>query len=162
MIRHWDLDVCIFIFQKYRRLSWSVNVKGTGSVGPIVFMHVCMAFMALTFALVLCARSRDSLLSMSVRRIHVLFSNAGLRAEKSRVLRHVKPPRCGEVSTKPRALNWGRTLNIGALARNFIRWDNRAPFSSCFYFSHHHMQTVNGKGFSNQLFVLSVTKKEKN
>ena len=32
-----------------------------------------MGFMALITALVLCARSQDSLLSVSVRKVHVLF-----------------------------------------------------------------------------------------
>ena len=38
-----------------------------------------MGFMALTTALVLCARSQDSLLSMTVRRVHVVFSTAGFK-----------------------------------------------------------------------------------
>ena len=41
----------------------------------------------------LCARSQDSLLSVSVRRVRVVLSTLlELRAEESRVLRHVKPP----------------------------------------------------------------------
>ena len=37
-----------------------------------------------------------------------------LRAEESRVLRHVKPPRCKEASRNPRSLSRGRTQAIGA------------------------------------------------
>ena len=55
-------------------------------------MYVCMGFMALKTALVLCAMSQDSLLSASVRRLHVVFSTAGLKGGESRVIRHVKPP----------------------------------------------------------------------
>ena len=38
-----------------------------------------MGFMVLITALVLCARSQDSLLSVSVRRVHVAFSTAGYK-----------------------------------------------------------------------------------
>ena len=41
----------------------------------------------------------------------------GLRAEESRVIRHVKPPRCGEASRKPRALTRVRTQAFGGLAQ---------------------------------------------
>ena len=80
-------------------------------------MYVRMGFMALITTLVLCARSQDSLLSVSVRRVHVVFSTVlDLRAEESRFLRHVKPQRCEEASREPRALGWDRTKSIGALA----------------------------------------------
>ena len=36
-----------------------------------------MGFMAFMTALVLCARSQDLVLSVSVRRVHVVFSAAG-------------------------------------------------------------------------------------
>ena len=42
-------------------------------------MYVCMGFMALITALVMCAMSQDSLLSVSVRRAHVVFSTAGFK-----------------------------------------------------------------------------------
>ena len=49
--------------------------------------------MALITTLVLCARSRDLVMSVSVRRVHVVLSTLlDLRAEESRVVRHVKPP----------------------------------------------------------------------
>ena len=74
-------------------------------------------FMALITTLVLCARSQDSVMSVSVRRVHVVLSTlVGLRAEESRVVRHVKPPRYGEASRRPRALSGVRTQAIGALA----------------------------------------------
>ena len=41
--------------------------------------YVCMGFMALITALVLCARSQDSLLSVAVCRINVVFSTAGFK-----------------------------------------------------------------------------------
>ena len=44
-----------------------------------VCMYICMVFMALITATVLCARSRDSLLSVSVCRIHVIFSTVGFK-----------------------------------------------------------------------------------
>ena len=39
-----------------------------------------------------------------------------VRAQESNVIRNVKPPRCGEVSSKPHTLSWGRTQAIGTLA----------------------------------------------
>ena len=48
-----------------------------------------------------------SLLSVSVRRVLAVISTLlDLGAEESRVLKYVKPPRCGEASRKPRALSW--------------------------------------------------------
>ena len=74
-----------------------------------------MGFTALITAMVFGERSQDSLLSVSVRRVHIVFSTAGFQAEESRVLTNVKPPRCGEASRKSGALNWVRTQAIGAL-----------------------------------------------
>ena len=78
-----------------------------------------MVSTALITALVSCARSQDSLLSASVRRVLVVFWTPDLRAEESRALRHVKLPRCGEVSRKPRARSRLRTQSVGALAHGF-------------------------------------------
>ena len=41
--------------------------------------RVCMGFVALIPALVLCARSQDSLMSVSVRRVYVLFLSVGFK-----------------------------------------------------------------------------------
>ena len=46
---------------------------------------------------------------------HILDS----RAEESRILRRVKPPRFGEASRKPRAFSRVRSQAIGALAHGF-------------------------------------------
>ena len=74
--------------------------------------------MALMTTLVLCARSQD--LVMSMRRVRVVLSTLlDLRAEKSRVVRHVKPPCCGEASRKPCARSGVRTQAIDALAQSF-------------------------------------------
>ena len=43
-------------------------------------MYVCIGFMAIISAMVLCARFHDSLPSVSVRRVHVVFSTAGLKS----------------------------------------------------------------------------------
>ena len=43
-------------------------------------MYVCVGFMALITAIVLCVRSQDSLLSVSVRRVHVVFSTVRFKA----------------------------------------------------------------------------------
>ena len=43
-------------------------------------MYVCI-FMALVSTLVLCARSQDSLLSVSERRVHTVFSAVGFKGE---------------------------------------------------------------------------------
>ena len=43
-------------------------------------MRVCVyVFLALIFTLVLCARSQEFVMSVSVRRVHVLFSFAGFK-----------------------------------------------------------------------------------
>ena len=80
-----------------------------------VVVCVCMDFMAP----VLCVRSQDSLMSVSVRRVHVVSWQLDLRAEESRVLRQVKPLRCGEESRKSSALsrvvNRGRDFNAAWL-----------------------------------------------
>ena len=74
--------------------------------------------MALITTLVLCARSQDLVMSVSVRRVHVVLSTLlDLRAEESRVVIRVKPPRYGEASRRPRALSRVRTQAIGALAQ---------------------------------------------
>ena len=65
--------------------------------------------MALRTTLVSCARARDSLLSVSVRRALAVFSTPlDLRAEKSRVVKHLKHPHCGKASKKLRVLSWDR------------------------------------------------------
>ena len=75
-------------------------------------------FMALITTLVLCASSQDFVMSVSVRRVHVILSTLlDLRAEERRVVRRLKPPRCGEVSRRPRALSRVRTQVIGALSQ---------------------------------------------
>ena len=73
-------------------------------------------------ALASCARSPDSLTSVSVRMVRVVFSSRlDVRADESRVIRHVKPLRCGEASRKPRVLSWDRAQATGALGYGFIR-----------------------------------------
>ena len=84
-----------------------------------ILVCLCMGFMALITTLVLCARSQD--LVMSVRSVHVVLSTLpDLRAEESRVVRHVKTPRYGEASRRPRALSRVRTQAIGALAQGSL------------------------------------------
>ena len=41
--------------------------------------YECIGFMAFTTARVLCTRSQNSLLPVSVRRVHVVFSTAGFK-----------------------------------------------------------------------------------
>ena len=81
-------------------------------------MYVYIGIMAL-MCMVLCSRSPDSVLSVSVRRVHVVSTTAGFNGEESRALRHKKPPRRGDASRKPRALSWVRSLAISALAHGF-------------------------------------------
>ena len=76
---------------------------------------MCVVHMELRTAMVLCARSYDSLLTVSVRRLHVVFSSTGFNGGGSHVIRHMKPPRYGEASSKPRSLSWVGTQAIGAL-----------------------------------------------
>ena len=84
--------------------------------------------MALMTTLVLYARSQDSLLSVSVRKVLVVISTLpDLRVEEIGVLRHVKPLCCGETSRKPRALSWDRNQAIGALAHGLSNRAIRTP-----------------------------------
>ena len=58
-------------------------------------MHVRMDFMALVTAMVLYAKSEDSVLSVSYLGYISYSCLLDLRAEGSRVPKHVKLPRCG-------------------------------------------------------------------
>ena len=58
-----------------------------------------MGFSAPITAMLLCGRSQDSLLSVSGRRLHVVYSTAAFKY--------------GEASRKPRALGWDRAQAIG-------------------------------------------------
>ena len=42
-------------------------------------MYICMGFMAHIPAMVLCAKSQDSLMSVSERRLHAVFSTDGFK-----------------------------------------------------------------------------------
>ena len=81
--------------------------------------YECMGFMALITAMVVCAKSQRSLLSVSVRRVHVVFSAAGFNGEGEPCPKTGDTPRCREASRKPCALIWDRTQAIGALAHGF-------------------------------------------
>ena len=56
--------------------KWSSSKKRKPTLSFL--MYVCV-FMALVTTLVLCARSQDLVMSVSVRRVHVVFSTAGLK-----------------------------------------------------------------------------------
>ena len=91
-------------------------------------MHVWV-FMALITTLVLCTRCQDSLLSQCVG--YLSYSRLlDLKAEESRVLKHVKPPRYGEASGKPGALSRVRTQASGALAHGFTPLHRRGRLFS--------------------------------
>ena len=66
---------------------------------------------------------KDSLLSVSLFNVHPMpdIARVDLRADESRIVRHVKPSHCGEAHSKPRPLNWDRTQTIAALAHGFNR-----------------------------------------
>ena len=61
----------------YVRSKWSSCRDGIGESIPGIY--VCTGVMALLTAMILCARSQDSLLSVSVRMVHVVFSAAGFK-----------------------------------------------------------------------------------
>ena len=73
-------------------------------------------FMTLITALVLCARSQDSLLSVSVRNVHVVFSTAGFKGGE-------KPcPKTREIFALRRGIHKVHVL---------IGWVRPANVSSC-------------------------------
>ena len=59
--------------QSVRLHAWLLSLF----VLRLTFVH--MGFMALIATLVLCVRSQDSLMSVSVRSVHVVFSTAGFK-----------------------------------------------------------------------------------
>ena len=70
----------------------------------------CMGFMALITAVVLCARSQNLLLSVSMRRAHVGFSTAGLTGggkpcpkthETTALRRDIRKASCTQLGSKP-------------------------------------------------------------
>ena len=58
-------------------------------VNCMVCLYVCTCFMALIIILVLCVRSQDLVMSVSLRRVHVVSRLLHLTAEESRAVRHV-------------------------------------------------------------------------
>ena len=83
-------------------------------------MYVCF-FMALTTTLVLCSRSQDLVLSVSVRRVHVVFLTAGFKGGgKSCLNTHETTALRQGIQKKPRALSRVRTQAIGALTHGSI------------------------------------------
>ena len=73
--------------------------------------------MAYITTLVLCARSQDLVMSCQCVGYMSFSRLLDLRAEESRVVRHVKPPRYGEASKRPHALSRARTQAIDALVQ---------------------------------------------
>ena len=73
------------------------------------------------------SRSKNPLLSVSVRRTHVAFSAAGFTGGRKPCLRQAKLPHRVGASRKLRALSWDRAQAIGALAHGFTHWATRAP-----------------------------------
>ena len=85
------------------------------------FFRMCL-YGAYNYSGLVRQASGFSNVSVSVRWVHVVLSTLlDLRAEESRVVRQVKPPRCGEASGRPRALSRDRIQAIGALAHRFKR-----------------------------------------
>ena len=87
---------------------------------------VCMVCMELITAMVLCARSRDSLLSASVRRVHVVFSTTGYKSkgrpcqkkhETAALRRGIQQDSFTQLESNPKALVHQRT----ALAVELLR-----------------------------------------
>ena len=77
------LYVQVFIYLSECDFSFENSANASKKLGYCVFhgflsaWYACTGFMALITTLVLCARSQDSLLSVPVRRVHVVFSTAG-------------------------------------------------------------------------------------
>ena len=124
--------------------------------------------MALITTLVLCARSQDIVMAVSVRRVYVVLSTLlDLRAEESRVVRHVKPPRCGEASKRPRALSRVRTQAIGALAKGSYPLsypsapENNAQFN-LFSLHPNKMANLDRQQFKNEVDIIHQTNQIEN
>ena len=86
--------------------------------------YICMA---LVTTILFCARSQESSFAVSARTVHDVFSIdtilysrvLDLRAEESRVMRHVIPSRDGETFSRFHALSLRRALAIGSIAHGF-------------------------------------------
>ena len=73
----------------FQSRKFSGNVKTHSDKGCII--ACCMA---LIIAMVLCTRSQDSLLFVSLRRVHVVFSTAGFKGGGKSFRKTREPPRC--------------------------------------------------------------------
>ena len=77
----------------------------TNTKSTIAWMYIRMSFTALITAMVMCAKSQDSLMSVSVRRVHVIFSTAELKGGGKPYPKTRERPHCEEASRKPRAVS---------------------------------------------------------
>ena len=79
-------------------------------------MHAFMGFTALVTAMVLCARSQDSIPSVSVRRVRVVCSTAGFEGVGKPYPMTCETDALRRGSRKPRALSWNLTHAIRTIA----------------------------------------------
>ena len=96
-------------FQKFPQLSDPPSSQSYGLAIPPATFHVMEND---------CQLRRRRTLSL-VRGVHVVILALDLWEKEIRVLRHVTPSRCGEASSKPRALSWDRAQAIGAPGHGF-------------------------------------------
>ena len=84
-------------------------------------------------SMILCARTQNLVLSVSVRRVYVVFSTARFKGgEKPRSKTSETGPLRKGIQ-KPSALSWERVKAIAPPAHGFTRWPNRATTTSCVY-----------------------------
>ena len=82
------MTLTLRVFSSYNggcKTSESINIrlwKQCDTSKDVDVVNVCMyvrVFMALITTLILCARSEDLVMSVSVRRVHVVLSTAGFK-----------------------------------------------------------------------------------
>ena len=82
-----------------------------------------MVGMALIITMALWVGSQDSVLTASVCGVNVEpdLSSLDAEAEEIRIIRYLKPLRCGVASSNLHALSWDRNQAIAAPAHGFNR-----------------------------------------
>ena len=71
-------SICLFLRIPIRLSNLLALFRSCGSLITNC-VYVCIGLLALRTAMVLCAMSQDSVLSVSLRTVHVVFSTAGFK-----------------------------------------------------------------------------------
>ena len=115
---NFDLSVVVNRAAVGRYCGWlgdnEFQTQKLSEEGIMVRMYACMSV-----CFFYGARPQDSVLLASVCRYMSYSRLLDSRAKESRVVRHVKPPSCGEVSRKPRGRHRSHTKTVQSLPSRY-------------------------------------------